>query len=159
MRVREVMTEGAITVGAEERVLQAAQKIAGRHIGGVFVVEGDVVLGKVSRSDLLQAVFPSYEEFYDDLIHSIDFEQIQHRVRELAGLRVREVMQPAGVTVNPDMHVMKVAALMVVREIHRVPVVDSTGRFCGVVSRGDIFDRLIDAEFAAVRALTGRRHW
>lgn len=155
MRVADVMTSEPVTVGPEERVMKVAKLIADKHIGGVFVVKDGDVLGKVSRNDILQRVFPSHQEFYEDLIHNIDFDQIQHRARELAGLRAREVMQPAAISVNPDMHVMKAAALMMVRGIHRVPVVDSVGTFCGVVSRGDIFDQAIDAELTAVRMPDG----
>lgn len=148
MHIRDVMKTDVVTVEPDDTVKQVADKIIQHQIGAVFVVSDDRLLGKISRQDLLEHVFPTQEEFYDDLVRNIDFEEIMHRAQELAEGSARDLMQPVTLTVDPDTHVMKVAAWMTLRGVHRVAVIDTDGRLCGVVSQGDIFDQTMSQEMA-----------
>lgn len=148
MHIEEVMTRQVITVTPKDRVAEVAKQIAKHHISGVFVVDGDRLVGQISHADILKRVFPSYEELYDDMVHNIDFEEIQTRARELGDRRAGAIMSEDVMTVSPQTPVMKVAAWMLLRDLHRLAVVDDIGRLLGVVSRGDIFYHAISQEMA-----------
>lgn len=143
------MKTKVISVDPDDAVQSAVEKITKHQIGAVFVVSEGKLLGQISREDVLAHVLPSEQEFYDDLVHNLDFDHIQHRARELADLPARELMSPVNLTVEPDTPVMKVASWMSLRKIHRVAVVDDDGQLCGVASQGDIFDQVMKAEMAA----------
>jgi CBS domain-containing protein len=57
-------------------------------------------------------------------------------------MRARDVMTPNVITVDPDMSVRDLAALLSERGISGAPVVDSSGRMLGIVSEGDLLHRM-----------------
>lgn len=146
MKVADIMTKRVVSVHPGDTVERVAEKITERHISGVFVTEDGKLLGQISHRDVLERVFPTYQEFYDDLAHGHDFEAIQTRARQVARLTASEVMTTDVPTVDPDTHVMKVAAWMLLRDLHRLAVVDELGKLVGVISRGDVFYRTIHRE-------------
>jgi CBS domain-containing protein len=56
-------------------------------------------------------------------------------------MRAADVMTPNVVTVDPEMSVQKLAALLSERGISGAPVVDSAGSMIGIVSEGDLLHR------------------
>jgi acetoin utilization protein AcuB len=68
----------------------------------------------------------------------------------LGSRRVREVMTPAPVTIAPEAPLAAALAAMRQHEIRHLPVVDSDGRFVGIVTDRD----LRQASFARFRSLT-----
>lgn len=146
MYVRDIMTEQAVTARPRDRAADVAEGMARRHVNTVYVLDGSSLLGKVTQTTLLKHVFPTNEQFYEDLTHAIDFEETEKRVKELSSLEMRDIMVPVELTATLDLPVMKVAAWMVLREASCVPVVDSEGAFQGVVSRGDIFYATVNRE-------------
>ena len=64
-------------------------------------------------------------------------------------------MRPGLLMISPDTPVMKVSAMMLVRDVHRAAVVGDRG-LCGVVSRGDVFHHLIRAEVLKKRRAKSR---
>lgn len=157
MRVADIMTKKVISVHPDDLIEDVAKMITERHLSGVFVTQDGKLLGQISHRHVLEKIFPTYEEFYNDLAHNIDFEEIQTRARELAGRTAREVMTGDVETVGPDVHVMKVAAWMLLRDVHRLAVVDADDRLIGVVSRGDIFYHTINRELNGRAAKAKRR--
>jgi CBS domain-containing protein len=65
-------------------------------------------------------------------------------------MRAMDVMTTDVITVDPDMTVQALAALLAERGISGAPVVDSSGRLVGIISEGDLLHR---AEIG-----TARRH-
>jgi CBS domain-containing protein len=59
IRVKEVMSEPAITVSPETAVKEAAHLMLERKIGCLPVVEGDALVGIVTETDLLRCVVSS----------------------------------------------------------------------------------------------------
>jgi len=65
-------------------------------------------------------------------------------------MRAMDVMTTDVITVDPDMTIQALAALLAERGISGAPVVDSSGRLVGIISEGDLLHR---AEIG-----TARRH-
>jgi CBS domain-containing protein len=148
MLVGEVMTKDVITVSPTDRVRDAAKKIVDHKVSGVFVTDAGKLIGKISHRDLLRMIFPSQVEFYDDLVHNLDFDQIETRTGELIDQQVIEVMDDQIMKVRSDEHIMKVAAWMLIRKVHRAAVIDEYDNLLGVISRGDIFYSALQRETA-----------
>jgi len=71
-------------------------------------------------------------------------------------MRARDVMTTNVITVDPDMSVRDLAALLSERGISGAPVVDSSGRMVGIVSEGDLLHR---AELGTEKHSERRHSW
>ncbi len=71
-------------------------------------------------------------------------------------MRARDVMTTNVITVDPDMSVRDLAALLSERGISGAPVVDSSGRMLGIVGEGDLLHR---AELGTEKRDQRRHSW
>src|SRR5262245_51233763 len=71
-------------------------------------------------------------------------------------MRAADVMTSEVISVDPDMSVHALAALLSERGISGVPVVDAEGRVIGIVSEGDLLHRI---ETGTQRRTGRRRSW
>ena len=71
-------------------------------------------------------------------------------------MRAKDVMTTNVITVDPDMSVRDLAALLSERGISGAPVVDSLGRMVGIVSEGDLLHR---TELGTEKRNERRRSW
>lgn len=145
MLVRDIMTTKVITVSPDTPVEEVARLIAEKKISGVFVTKDGHPIGQISHADLLRHTHPTPAELYEDFVHNADYEEIEHRIADLVGVPAEQVMRPGLLMIPPDTPVMKVSAMMLVRDVHRAAVVGDEG-LVGIVSRGDVFYHLIRAE-------------
>lgn len=63
---------------------------------------------------------------------------------------VRACMSTATATVQPDLDVETCGQIMEKQQVRRVPVVDQTGKCCGIVAQADIAQRAPEHEVAEV---------
>ncbi len=135
LRAKDVMSSPVVTVRPDTPVTDAAALMAAHHISGLPVVtaEGELV-GIVTEADLLRHARGGRRE----------------RGARAVRLRVRDLMTSPVVTVDEEALLSEVAALMVRRQINRVPVMRA-GQLVGIVSRADIVRALArsDEEIAA----------
>ena len=54
--IRDIMTRAVVTVAPDTRVLDVAQRLLDHRIGGVPVVDGDLVVGVITESDLFRLI-------------------------------------------------------------------------------------------------------
>lgn len=147
--VRDVMTAKVRTVGPEMPLAELERRLIEEQMSGFPVVEGDEIVGIVSRSDVVrqlcveQSVAEQISDFYGDAHGSAQeagetFAAIAQRVgARLESLRVRDVMIRGVIGVRPDASLEEAARLLVEKRIHRVPVVEE-GRLRGILSSLDL---------------------
>jgi CBS domain-containing protein/rubredoxin len=112
---RDVMTPDPVTLSPESSVHEAAQVLSENRISGAPVTGADgSIAGIVSEYDLIAR----------------------------SGSTVREVMTRDVVTVPETSTVDRVRALLVTQRLKRVPVVDTSGRLVGLISRADLVREL-----------------
>jgi CBS domain-containing protein len=112
---RDVMTPDPVTLSPESSVHEAAQVLSENRISGAPVTGADGnIAGIVSEYDLIAR----------------------------SGSTVREVMTRDVVTVPETSTVDRVRALLVTQRLKRVPVVDTSGRLVGLISRADLVREL-----------------
>ena len=121
MQVRDVMTEGAVSIAPEAPVSVAARTLSRNNLGSLPVCGSD---GKV-RGVLTDR---------DIVLRSV-------AANEDAGQQqVREIMTRRVVTVAPEDPLSMAAQLMAREQVRRLPVLEN-GRLCGMVSLGDLAGR------------------
>ena len=121
MKVRDIMTNPAISISPTESVEVAARTLTQHNIGILPVCGADgKVCGLVTDRDLVTRCMASG--------------------RAASLTTVREVMTSQVALAQPDMDCGVAAHLMGRMQVRRLPVVDN-GKLCGMVSLGDLANR------------------
>jgi len=147
LKVKDIMTKELITISPETEIIQATKLLLENRINGIPVTDktGKLV-GILCQSDLIaqqkKLPIPSFFTFLDGLITLTSMKQIEKQVQKIAAITVAQAMTPNPVTVQPHTDIEKVAALMVDRSFHTIPVVDK-GELVGIVGKEDILKTLI----------------
>ena len=118
MKVRDIMTNHVVRIGAEEPVEVAARALAHYNVGVLPVcgVDGRVC-GVVTDRDLVtRCLAPG---------------------RSAGVTKVKDVMTGRVISAGPDMDISAAAHLMGREQVRRLPVLDN-GKLCGMVSLGDL---------------------
>jgi len=147
MKVRDIMTRELITVSPETEIIHATKLLLENRINGVPVTDktGKLV-GILCQSDLIaqqkKLPTPSFFTFLDGLIPITSMKQFERQVQKIAATIVAQAMTPNPVTVRPDTDIAEVAALMVDKNFHTIPVMDE-GKLVGIVGKEDILKTLM----------------
>lgn len=114
--LREIMTEGVLTVAPEDTLGEVASKMVERGVGSVVVGDFGRIIGVLTERDIMRAVAAR--------THSSD-------------ARVREWMTADPVTASGDMDVEEAARTMMEHGFRHLPVVEGD-RAIGIVSIRDV---------------------
>jgi CBS domain-containing protein len=109
------MTRDLLTVGPDERLGAAAQRMAGRGVGAVLVMEGDRLVGILTERDMLRAVAQGFKD----------------------GAKVAEWMTRHPETIEATDSTDHAAALMIHGGFRHLPVLEE-GSVAGIVSIRDL---------------------
>jgi CBS domain-containing protein len=147
LKVKDIMTKELITVSPDTEIIQATKLLLENRINGIPVTdESGKLMGILCQSDLIaqqkKLPIPSFFTFLDGLITLTSMKQIEKQVRKIAAITVAQAMTPNPITVQPETNIEKVAALMVDKNFHTIPVVDE-GKLVGIVGKEDILKTLI----------------
>lgn len=149
LKVKDIMTKELITVSPDTEIVQATKLLLENRINGIPVTdETGKLLGILCQSDLIaqqkKLPIPSFFTFLDGLITLTSMKQIEKQVQKIAAITVAQAMTPNPVTVQPETNIETVAALMVDKNFHTIPVVDK-GKLVGIVGKEDVLKTLIPA--------------
>ena len=152
--VQDIMTRDLITVSPETNIIKTAKLLLENHINGVPVIdETGKLVGILCQSDLVaqqkKLPIPSVFSFLDGVINVSSMKQIKKQVEKIAATVVAEAMTPNPITVQPDMSIEVVAALIVENHFHTIPVVDE-GKLVGIVGKEDILRTLLPGSEKAI---------
>lgn len=120
--VHTMMSKPPVTVGPTEDVARAAALMLERRLGCLPVVEGQRLLGIVTRSDLVRAGVGEPGE-----------EPPAHH-----GPLVKDIMQRTLVTGAADDYLLDAVGRMESQGVRHLPVVDGEGRLVGMLSDRDV---------------------
>ncbi len=135
--VLDIMQPKVVTIGASDR-LSTAEDIM--RLGGVRhmpVVSMGQLVGVVSERDLLRASPSSFES-----AAPYGGAGSESRSAIMRRVRIEQVMSRPAIVVPPSAPLSEVALLMVDRKIGCLPVVEVGGRLVGIVTNGDVLEKL-----------------
>ena len=144
---KDIMTSEVITISPEEEVAQAAKLLLAKRINGLPVVnDAGELVGILCQSDLIiqqkNIPLPSLFTLLDGFIPLTPSKKLDKEVEKIAATKVSDAMTADPVTVNPDTGIEEIAALMVEKNYHTLPVVEG-GKLVGIVGKEDVLKTLI----------------
>lgn len=110
------------TIGPDASVRDAVRVMAERNIGALVVLEGSQLAGIITERDYARKIIL--------------------KGRTSAGTLVREIMATRVVIACPDETVEECMAVMTVRTVRHLPVIEN-GQLVGIVSIGDMVKSII----------------
>ena len=150
IKAKDIMTKEIITVTPETDITQAANLLLEKRINGLPVVnEAGELVGILCQSDLIaqqkSIPIPSLFTLLDGYISLKTTKRMDKEVEKIAATKVAEAMTADPVTVDPETDIEKVAALMVEKNYHTLPVIDA-GELVGILGKEDVLRTLIAEE-------------
>jgi CBS domain-containing protein len=147
LKVKDIMTREVKTVSPETEITQAAKLLLSERINGVPVLnQAGELVGILCQSDLIAQQkgipIPSLFTLLDGYIPLTRFNRLDKEVEKIAATTVDHAMTSDPVTVNSTTDIEKVAALMVEKNYHTLPVVDD-GKLVGIVGKEDVLRTLL----------------
>jgi CBS-domain-containing membrane protein len=145
---KDIMTQEVISISPETEIAQAAKLLLTNRINGVPVInDAGELVGILCQSDLIiqqkNIPIPSLFTLLDGFIPLTSSKKLDKEVEKIAATKVADAMTPDPVTVNSDTGIEEIAALMVEKNYHTLPVVDAD-KLVGIVGKVDVLRTLIN---------------
>lgn len=122
---RDLMTRQILTIGPDDPILMLEEHMESFRFRHLPVVEGDVLVGLISHSDLLHASSSRL---------SASANEENAIIHQLPAWRI---MRQGLVTVRPTEPLERVAALLWESRVGCVPVTEEDGTLVGIITEGD----------------------
>jgi CBS domain-containing membrane protein len=137
----DIMTREVAAVDEQTPLVEVATLMGEREISGVPVLNSQgQVTGVISAKDFLVhmgAVRPNFMAVVASCLKTKGCLALPMKNKV-----ARDIMSSPAVVVSPETSLQEIAALLAVRRINRVPVVDQQGQLVGLVSRADLVQAL-----------------
>jgi len=139
MKIREVMSHNPATIKLGTSMRDAAVLLQRSQASDLMVVQDDnAFVGVLSEGDIVRAVMPRFEDMMLSSGNLYElFGMFLDKGHEIASHAIDELVISKAETMDPDEDAVKAAAMMVSKQIRRLPVVED-GRLIGTISRADI---------------------
>jgi len=144
---KDIMTREVITISPDTEIAQVAKLLLTKRINGIPVVnDTGELLGILCQSDLIiqqkNIPIPSLFTLLDGYIPLTSSKKLDREVDKIMATKAADAMTANPVTVHPDTGIEEIAALMVEKNYHTLPVVDA-GKLVGIVGKEDVLKTLI----------------
>lgn len=148
MTVSEIMSRAVMTVTPDTTYRDLCKKIFSTHIHTLPVIDGQKkLLGIVTRKDILERLYPKYQDVMDYLETPQDFEAMEERIQEMAPIKAKDIMCRTVIFSRESTLVMRALSRMIVRHVDQLPVLNDDDEVVGVITKGDIFYSLFRKNF------------
>lgn len=153
MKVRDVMTTDVVTVSPGMSLQELARLLTARAISGAPVVDADGrLVGVISETDLLAKQVGRPLSRRSPLDWAFGIHERADELRHRAATTVADAMTSQPVTIEPDRPLGEAAALMIDRQINRLPVT-AGGNLVGIVTRADFVRAYLRRDEEALRSI------
>jgi CBS domain-containing protein len=141
MKISEIMTRNVYTTTPEATLKESLDLLARERINGLVVVEGEQVVGVVTKADIFRAILPTQADICEDELLMKDPEYVEDRIFKCLGTTVDKIMATPPVTTPSNVPIVKAGTILVLRRIKQIPVVDD-GVLVGIITLSDIISAL-----------------
>ena len=141
LEARDIMTRTVHTACPSDPLRKVIETICRHMVSSVPVVDGKgQLVGLISERDILHAMRPGMPRSPG----KPSARKALKTTRDLDGLLARDVMIVKVVTRTPGTDVLRLASVMALRKIRRIPIVDGR-KLVGIVSHGDVYRAIFGA--------------
>ncbi len=148
MIVSEIMSRDVVTVTPDSSYRDLCKKIFASHIHTLPVVDAkDRLIGIVTRKDILERLYPKYQDVFEYLETPQDFEAMEERFKDMAPLRARDIMCRTVIFARETTLIMRALSRMIVRHVDQLPILNDDDQVVGMITKGDIFYSLFRKNF------------
>lgn len=148
MIVSDIMSRDVMTITPDTSYRDVWKKIFSTHWHTIPVINTQKKLvGIITRKDLLARMYPNYQDVLEFLETSQDFEAMEDRIKELAPIKVKDIMCKTVIFSRESTLVMRALSRMIVRHVDQLPVLNDEDEVVGVITKGDIFYSLFQKNF------------
>ena len=145
-----IMVTDVIAVHADDSISDVLVRMHQAHLRMVPVLNDErVVVGIVSTYTILEQIVPSYIVSGDleQISYAPDIGLLRQHYNETTCKKVIDIVDKKPLTVHEDESMLSVAAALVEFTRHEYAmVIDQEGHLKGILSAGDILDRLRNME-------------
>ncbi len=127
MLVRDVMTSDVETIHPDQTIMEAAQKMKGRNVGPLPVMENNQIIGMLTDRDIAIRVVAEKKDANATKVRDILFG--------------REV-----ICCFDDQEIHEAAKLMEDNEVRRLPVLNRDKNLVGILSLSDLAEKSQDED-------------
>ena len=144
MNVSDIMSRNLVVLPPTATFKEIWRTIFKKKIHSVPIVDKkNIMVGIITREELLERLYPDYQELFSLEDDFPDFEDMEKKVAELSNMKAKELMRRQVVFCHADTPVMRALSRMIIHRIHQLPVVDAHEKVTGMVTKGDIFVSLV----------------
>lgn len=130
--VTQIMSKELIALNPTQTLYDAERLFNKHSIRHIPVVEGERIIGVISRADLLRISFADLTE-NEESVESVVYDMYT----------IPQVMTKVPVTVESETTVKEVAEILARQSFHSVPVVEQ-GKLVGIVTTTDLINYLLE---------------
>ena len=130
--VSTIMTHDVITLNLNDNMELAEKIFESRKILYIPIVNGKMVVGMLSHTDLMRISFSDLNEEENE-INSVVYDLFT----------IEQIMAKSIISVTSDTTIKEVAQILAEHEFHAVPVVDN-GALVGIVTSTDLIKFLLE---------------
>jgi CBS domain-containing protein len=134
--VKHYMTDDVATIDKDTSLLEAHRLMGVKRIRSLPVMEGDTLVGMVTRTDLMSSD-PS----------RLASSQKQELSLKVLTQPVEKVMSAPLFTISPEAPLPEAARLMLENKIHCLPVMDENNKLAGMITESDLFLMIVQKFF------------
>jgi len=150
MKVKDAMSTSTRSVKPETKVLELASLMCLYRFHGLPVVNDDNrLVGVIAEKDVLHSLFPKIEDMIAHGMATVDMDREMGRYGEVLEQSVSALMTPNPVAVDPEMHLLRAATVMVRHNFRRIPVAEE-GKLVGMLTLGDVHKAIFHANMTGM---------
>jgi CBS domain-containing protein len=138
LKAADIMAAPVHTIGADADLLAAATLLAEKGISGAPVIDtlGRVV-GVLSEKDFLRQMGAGQGGSFMQVV-ALCLKSKGCVAPSMVNRTVGDIMSAPPITAGADMAIGAISALLMEKNINRLPIVDADGRAVGIVTRTDL---------------------
>ncbi len=142
MKAKDIMSKDVVAVSLSLGIREIYKIFKKTRYGGVPVVDKDKkILGMITKAEILSVFLPDYFDMLGENIIFIDeFGTLDKEFERLPSFELfiaEDIMKKGAVTVEEDVSLLKVVAMMRKYNVRRV-LVAKDNVLKGIITRGDI---------------------
>lgn len=131
---KDIMSSPVYTVRPADPLGKVIDVICRHRVSGVPVVEGkERLVGLISERDIIHAMYPGNIR----IPGKSTGRRAPRGWRNVGDLLARDIMLTQVITAHPDTEFLRLASIMALQKIRRIPIVQGE-KLVGIVSHGDV---------------------